>query len=316
MNSNRFIVIGVTTFLCLASVAMADDFGTGVNQFTIDFVTISGDTNPTSGYGIVNGNYRIGVYEVTNDQWNKFQAELGLAVTGADGTQPGWAYTQTPTYIGLDVPTNESSWYEAAQFVNWLNTSTGHHAAYNFTGVQGTGDYTFATWGLAEADGGTNLYRHKDAFYFLPTEDEWVKAAYWNGAFLQAYATTDNSMPVEGIAANYDSIVGDGIEGQPWAAGSGSEELNGTYDMMGNVWEWMESPFSHGEYGVGSNSWRAYRGGSFTVDFGLTSMTRGDYPPHVEISDFGFRVASKVPEPATMGLLVMGCVALLRRRRG
>ncbi len=40
-------------------------------------VNISGDTNPTdlspaNGHGIVNNDYRIGTYEVTNDQWNKF----------------------------------------------------------------------------------------------------------------------------------------------------------------------------------------------------------------------------------------------------
>ena len=57
--------------------AMADTFGTGANQFTIDFVPISGATNPTSGYGIVNHAYRMGTYEITNDQWNKFTAAYG-----------------------------------------------------------------------------------------------------------------------------------------------------------------------------------------------------------------------------------------------
>jgi len=32
----------------------------------------------------------------------------------------------------------------------------------------------------------------------------------------------------------------------PWDVGSGSQELNGTYDMMGNVQEWMESPWTSG----------------------------------------------------------------------
>ena len=45
----------------------------------------------------------------------------------------------------------------------------------------------------------------------------------------------------------------------PWNVGSGSQELNGTYDMMGNDWEWMESPYSSGDYGTGSS--RGLRGG-------------------------------------------------------
>jgi hypothetical protein len=44
----------------VAGAAMADTFGTVGNQFTIDFVGISGSTNPTSGYGIVNNDYRMG----------------------------------------------------------------------------------------------------------------------------------------------------------------------------------------------------------------------------------------------------------------
>jgi formylglycine-generating enzyme required for sulfatase activity len=95
------------------------------------------------------------------------------------------------------------SWYEAAQFVNWLNTSTGHQAAYKFTGTQGQSDYALDTWSPAEAYGGTNLYRHKDAMYYMPTEDEWVKAAYWNGSSLQTWATPDDTQPIEGVEANY-----------------------------------------------------------------------------------------------------------------
>ena len=69
----------------IPSAPMADTFGTGGNQFTLDFVPISGATNPTSGYGIVNNSYRMGVYEVTNDQWNKFAAAYGT-VTGNPST--------------------------------------------------------------------------------------------------------------------------------------------------------------------------------------------------------------------------------------
>jgi formylglycine-generating enzyme required for sulfatase activity len=284
---------------------MADTFGSGANQFNIDFVTISGDSNPASGYGIVNHDYRIGVYEITNEQWDKFAAELGMPITG----YPLIAYDESASYSGANIPTNEMSWYKAAQFVNWLNTSSGYEPAYRFVGVQGTSDYTLSTWSAAEADEGTNLYRNKDAFYYLPTEHEWVKAAYWNGTALQSYATLDGSIPVAGVDANYSAA-------QPWQVGSGQEELNGTYDMMGNLREWMENPYTTGSYAPNAN--RVRRGGAFSSSTApeLSSTDRYQFGyPQNEYYDIGFRVAAEIPEPASISLLLAGgCFWLIRRR--
>jgi formylglycine-generating enzyme required for sulfatase activity len=210
------------------------------------------------------------------------------------------------------------SWYEAAQFVNWLNTSTGHQVAYKFTGTQGTIGYALDTWSTGEADNGTNLYRHKDAKYYLPTEDEWVKAGYWNGTSLQTYATKPGDTLHQGDGTSgtgwnyYDNGYAINPSG-PWDVGSGSEELNGTYDMMGNVWEWMESPYSDTSYGTGSV--RGLRGGSYyPTDGWLASSDRILCPPGLEYLYFGLRVASEVPEPASLSVLAIGGLALLRRR--
>jgi formylglycine-generating enzyme required for sulfatase activity len=300
----------VTLIGLFVNTGIADTFGTGTNQFAIDFVPISGATNPSSGYGIVPNDYRMGTYAVSNDQWNKFTASLGVPVTGADG-----GYGSSSYYTDTNVPTNNVSWFEAAQFVNWLNTSTGHQPAYNFTGTQGTSNYTFASWSAAEAAGGTNLYRNKDAFYFLPTEDEWVKAAYWNGTSLQTYATKPGDTLFQGNGSgtgwNYRNDSGFAINPYgPWAVINGSQELNGTYNMMGNVHQWMESPNSDATYGA--SSWRGVRGGSF-IDYThtLDSSSRGNgaYPTY-EFYSYGFRVASVIPEPSTFVLLGMGAMGL------
>jgi len=298
----------------LVSAASAGTFGNGANQFDIDFVTISGATNPTSGYGIVNNDYRIGTYEITNDQWNKFKAELGVPVTGT----PSSAYDEGPYFTDTNVLTNKVSWYEAAQFVNWLNTSTGHRAAYKFTGTQGKSDYAFDTWSAAEASGGTNLYRHRDAFYYLPTEDEWVKAAYWNGTGLQRYATKpgDTVRQGDGVSGTGWNYCDNGYATDPpgpWDVGSGSEELNGTFDMMGNGWELMESPYTDVAYGADSD--RGLRGGSYEYYVGRVSSSRYFSAVFHENDSIGFRVASEVPEPAGLGLLSLGGLALIRRRR-
>ncbi|MCE5277897.1 MAG: SUMF1/EgtB/PvdO family nonheme iron enzyme [Planctomycetaceae bacterium] len=302
--------------MATGSGAQADVFGTGANQFTIDFVVISNATNPVSGRGIVLTDYRTSVFEITNGQWNKFKAEYGPVKgypTGAyDGTSLVWG--------GDDCPTNMVSWYEAAQFVNWLNISTGHHAAYKFTGTQGQDDYTYANWTAAEAAGGVNLRRHKDAYYFLPTEDEWVKAAYWNGTTMQDYATRPGESVtqgngLDGTGWNYMSWSGAYATDShgPWNVGSGSRELNGTYDMMGNVFEWTESSWYANDYI--EYILHMTRGGSYQNDQSFLSLAnRGDVGSGSEFRGTGFRVAS-IPEPSTMGLLVVGLGILARKMR-
>jgi len=295
-----------------ADAAMADLFGSGANQFTLNFVPISGATNPTSGYGIVNHDYRMGTYEITNDQWNKFTASLGMPVTGADG---GYGYSSY--FTGLNQPTDSVSWFEAAQFVNWLNTSTGNQPAYNFTGTQGTGNYTFAVWSSTDPgyDAG-NPYRNQAAKYYLPTENEWVKAAYWNGTALQNFATIGDVFPAQGNGSSgtgwnyYNNGLATNPPG-PWNVGSGSQELNGTYDMMGNDLEWMESPWDSGDYRAASN--RGLRGDFWSdyVSYHLVSNYRSNsYPRDEGIGYIGFRVAS-VPEPGSITLLVCGAIASL-----
>jgi formylglycine-generating enzyme required for sulfatase activity len=290
--------------------AMADTFGTGANQFTMEFVPISGATNPTSGipgdFSVFTGvatDYRMGTYEVANDQWNKFQAAYG-AVVG----YPSEAYDQDFYDWGTgttNVPANNVSWYEAAQFVNWLNTSTNHQAAYKFTGTQGTSNYTFAVWSPTDAGyDASHPYRNTAAKYFLPTENEWVKAGYWNGTTLQTYATKDNSVPTQGNGTsgtgwNYFDYHNNGYATNPrgsWNVGSGSEELNGTYDMMGNVLEWNENRWGDG---------RGQHGGDFFRPLYFLRASSDGFNSSAADESYmqGFRVASVVPEPSSIAML-------------
>ena len=158
----------------------ADTFGGFDEHFTIDFVTIGNIGNgddvdnpyPNSGdggtsYGGVDYEFRVGVTEVPQD-WITRAISLGMM----NFQQGGLASQYRPT-VNMD-------WYNAAVFVNWLNTSTGHQVAYNLTFSTNSQTWSMALWGTDEAwqMGGQNLYRHKNAYYFLPSEDEWYKAAY------------------------------------------------------------------------------------------------------------------------------------------
>ena len=320
--------LSILLFAASVSFARMDVFARGTsNEFVIKFVPISGVTNPTEaqanagnldGFGIVEYDYRMGAYEITNSQWNKFKAELGVPVTGS----PPSAYDQEFRDFGPasgGAPSNRVSWYEAAQFVNWLNTSTGHHAAYNFTGTQGQSDYTFTTWDASEAWGGTNLYRHEDAYYFLPDENEWLKAAFWNGTAIQNRPTRPGDTWPRGdrsSGAGWNCyLVGSFPQyNGPWNVGSGSEELNGTYDMIGNLAEWVENPRNDGDYSTDSR--HVLRGGYYAWNsYYLTPSDRGNSShPATESCDIGFRVAS-VPEPGGLVLLA-GIVLTMLLRRG
>ena len=310
------IFIALTTYVC------ADIFGTGDNQFTIDFVLISGDASSANGTNISDSSsykhrrsfvdpdhdFRMGIYEITNGQWDKFTNIFGNP-TGS----PSSGYDGSSYYLGANLPFTGISWFQAAQFVNWLNTSTGHTPAYKFTGTQGTSDYAFEPWDVADKGyDDNNPFRNINAYYFLPTEHEWVKAAYWCGSSLQTFATPDDSVPESGVDSNYSNQVD---WGKPWDVGSGSKELNGTFDMMGNVAEWMEDPYYKEEFLPYSE--RVVRGGFFSRGTmngyppAITSSHRSSYYPYTQPGRHGFRVAS-TPEPATLLLFVLGLLFLNR----
>ena len=268
----------------------------GGDSVDIEFVDIGnvGNTGDTAvaGYGAVDYEYSIGKFEVTADQW--------AAVIAADsvvGNAGNWSGSQ---------PTASSSWYEAAKFANWLTSGDALQGAYGFSNAT-----TFTG-----VDRATALTTY-GTIYVLPTEDEWYKAAYLksDGSGYTLYATGD-SVPTAGTDANYN-----GANTAPWNVGSGSVENNGTYDMGGNVWEWGESAFSGGEPTGGES--RVLRGGIWGDRFLLKSSGQGATLPDNETNNLGFRVASvsaavaAVPEPSSVGLLVIGAMGcMLRRKRG
>jgi formylglycine-generating enzyme required for sulfatase activity len=171
-----------------------------------------------------------------------------------------------------------------AAFQNWLNTSTGHQAAYNLD----LGLTALTPWSSAEAwqVGGENLFRHKDAYYFLPSEDEWYKAAYHKNDGVTAnywdYPTSSNGIPdgldFSGDAA-FDAVFNQGFnQNQPnTVTNVGVASPYGTFGQGGNVWEWTESNYG----GINSeDEGRADRGSdwSFGEDI-LRSLLRNNADP-------------------------------------
>ncbi|MDA1204094.1 MAG: SUMF1/EgtB/PvdO family nonheme iron enzyme [Verrucomicrobia bacterium] len=165
-------------------------------------------------------------------------------------------------------PAANINWYEAAAFVNWLNTSTGKTAAYDLAWDGSAWSMNLWSSGDAWQAGGENLYRNKDAFYFLPSENEWYKAAYYNpaGSNYFVYPTASSSAPTA-VASGTDpgSAVYQFVSFSPAVVSTaGGLSSYGTMGQGGNVWEMNETAFD-GANNSPSES-RALRGGSYPND--------------------------------------------------
>ena len=309
-------LLTITTSLLALTVTTtvhADTFGSGGNAFTIDFVPIgnAGNANDagaggglySSPYGGVSYGFNMGVTEVSQD-WITKATNLGMA----NVTAGAWAGNQ---------PAANMTWYEAAAFVNWLNTSTGRPAAYQLNGTNTL--LTLWSSGQAWQAGGENLYRHKDAYYFLPSENEWYKAAYHQNDGVTAnywdYATGSNSIPTavaSGTGAG--TAVYNGQPGPVDVNNDGGLSPYGTRGQNGNVFEWNESALDGINNSPSEN--RELRGGYWTnTESFLRASVRSSNSPSFSVDNVGFRVAS-VPEPSsTVLMLSAGVLALARRRR-
>jgi formylglycine-generating enzyme required for sulfatase activity len=272
-----------------------------IRGIDIDFVTIghAGNLGDTRGGGLaypyecgaVNHNYRIGKYEITAAQWQTINTAAGIGSGCWSGCQPVACI----------------SWYEAAQFFNYLTS-----------GDKNLGAYHLRTDGFVDVDRDAAMSTY-GIIYVLPTEDEWYKAAFYkhDGSGYSSYANGEEdiwiSPPHEGWKYYGDPVYA------PWCVGTGAQEQNGTFDMMGNVWEWNEKWYDDIIPNCG------FRGGSYAIEyyghlpgfpetFTLSSADiSGGIQAWRDETYVGFRVAS-VPEPATLLLLGLGGLLVKKRR--
>ena len=330
----------------LSGILLAGCLCSAAHAVTIDWVTVgdpgnTADTAP-AGYGAVATSFQIMKYEFTNQQYTHFLNSVaktdtyslyhasmnaddqgGISRSGSSGS---YSYS-VKTNMG-DKPVNFVSWFAAARVSNWLmngatSSSSTETGAYTLVGGQTTG---------------TAPARNSGATFYLPTEDQWYKAAYYKGGGTSAgywdYATQSNSAPTvvtagstgigsagsTGNFANYDgTAVWNSQNGNVTTVGTnGVASFYGAFDMSGNVGEWNDLTGAAGSRGV--------RGGNWLFDaVDLSSSDRGSGSPSSGSNLLGFRLASEVnsapvPEidPAGMGsvlALVTGALGLLERRR-
>jgi len=249
------------------------------------------------GYGSVGYVYQIREYEVTNAQYAEFlnavaatdtyklySATMGTSSHGGisqAGSSGSFTYT---TKAGMaDKPVNYVSFYDALRFANWMHNSQPTGAQSSSTTEDGAYDLSLES-SVARKDG---------AMIFLPSEDEWYKAAYYDAASSSYFdyptgSDTQTSCTAPGAAtntANCDNAVGTVTDAGVYTS---SASPAGTFDQGGNLREWSEAL-------IGLN--RVLRGGNFTDPSNdLAASVRGFTYPTLQYADVGFRVAS-IHEP-------------------
>lgn len=349
MKSFPHIVIAATVVWMVAGLSEPP-----ARAVTIDLVTVGnpGNAADTTGYGAVDYGYQIGKFAVTIGQYKDFLSAVaqsdpyslyaanmgsdqhirGISRTGDSGsysysviTQNGFSGSRPITYV---------SWFDAARFANWMSNGQG-------SGSTETGGYT-----LGGATSGNAVPRNPGTFYFIPTEDEWYKAAYYSpvkggpgspGYYL--YATQSDTAPGNVVGAganqaNYNNGVFSVTQSATLltnqnyltdvGAFTNSSSHYGTFDQSGNVYQWNDLD------GSTAGSTRGVRGGGWRQASGLNEISSAVHPtPATDFQNFdiGFRLVyatwpppAPIPEidPAGFGsaiALALGGLGLIERRR-
>ena len=323
------VALGIASMLAsmtAPSYAAVVSFGSGANQFNMEFVTIGnpGNAADTTGApnpaGAVGYTYGIGKFEVSEDMITKFNASQSLQIT-----------TDTR---GPNKPATSVSWNEAARFVNWLNTSTNGFAAYKFT-TGGVNDH-IALWTASDTldYDASNPYRSKRATYVIPSYNEWYKAAYYNpnDSTYYDYANGSNTRPtaVVGGTGSNTAVYWYTGEAEPEVPAdvsqAGGLSPYGVMGLGGNVSEFDEVLYYGDSSNIATTS-RGVRGGRWhtVVASHLSSSSRSSIHPSYENGGVGFRVASlsssappapAVPEPSMMVIgTLFGIGGLMAKRR-
>jgi formylglycine-generating enzyme len=332
------VALGLTT-----ESANANVFNMTGGLTSLDFVSVGnpGNAGISSGVdmdtricGAVNYGYNIGKYEVTAGQYCEFLNAVAKSDTYGL-YNPNMDYDLHPSNMGCNIkrtgtagnysyrvttdwanrPVNYVSWGDAARFSNWLsngqptgnqNSSTTENGSYNINGA--TSDHALSI-----------LQRQNQNGYFIPSEDEWYKAAFHkNDGVTGNYwgYTTEEAVnkllpPHNFRTANY--YDGSYLIGSPYyrtEAGSFTDYPSsyGTFDQGGNVEEWDESRPNF-------NNVRGIQGGGFDGFQGRTyRLVSAPTTPSYEMSEIGFRVVY-IPEPNCITLLFAGAAALLLIRQ-
>ena len=278
-------------------------------KVSIPFVTVTnaGNSPDFNGLGSVPHDFRIGKYEINNHQYVAFlravaaedlhglyDTNMAHSIHGGivrTGHQGEYAYEVKPG-MGHQ-PVVWVDYYDAMRFCNWL-----HHG--QPTGGQDAtttedGAYTIGS----QIPGTTPDRRNPGARYWLPSGDEWYKAAYHqpygSGGIPGHYwpfPTRNFDPPVPelppGGVNSANACCGTGMRATDVGAYENTYSYYGVFDLAGNVQEWTEEIVFSSNLRVRGGSWLYNEFYSESTNFEFDTP---DYPA----DGIGLRVAGAAP---------------------
>ncbi len=306
--ANAFLGDGAgLTNVTSTAVALSAQLARRLWRVPIPFVAVTNAGNapdPETGKGSVPYNFRIGKFEVNNNQYVAFLNAVaandpnGLYDTNMTtdvhggilrSGQPGeYTYAAKPglghhPVVWIEFP-------DALRFCNWL-----HHGQ-----PAGDQDATTTEDGAYTMDAGTvwgnTIKKNPGARYWIPTDNEWYKAAYHqpidqggNASGYWTYPTRSDDPPFAEEPPGFDHNSANaccGTDRKSTEVGAYVEASSyyGTFDQAGNVEEWTE------EIVYVTN--RRLRGGSWTYNEFYSKKTDFEFDtPDYDADGIGFRVA-------------------------
>ena len=283
MNSKNLIslLVAAAVLVVAASVAQA---------VVPETVTVGnpGNAADTTGFGAVPYTYKIGKFEVNNEQYCAFLNAVAATDTHElydgrmDGGPENWggiarsgdsgSYKYTVREGFAKKPVGYVTWESCIRFCNWLSNGQGKGDTEN-------GPYTIKDNQVTVPDHAA-LAKGDAAKWVMTSENEWYKAAYYDptkagGAGYWQFPVKSDTAPAANLNSNAPSDGGSFKD---------SPSPYGTFDQGGNAWEYNDHQ-ENGKVGL--------RGGSYYIndnDNYMRSFTRYDVLsakwPH-----YGFRVA-------------------------
>ncbi len=213
--------VSLSAIIALAALVVATS-ATSASAVSFNWALVGDVGNaadPATGHGAVAYDYSIAKFDVTIGQYTEFLNKVakqdpyglynadmgsslaigylnvgGIARSGA-GTG-GNPYVYSVINSSDNLPVTHVSWGDAARFANWLQNGQP-------TGPQGpltTEDGAYTLNGAITAAALNAATRNADAIYVIPSEDEWYKAAYYDGAgSYNNYPFSSNGVPTSAL---------------------------------------------------------------------------------------------------------------------
>ncbi|MCX5690331.1 MAG: SUMF1/EgtB/PvdO family nonheme iron enzyme [Planctomycetota bacterium] len=307
----------------------------------IDFITIGDAGNigyngfaggSVMGRGRVDYEYRLGRTEVTTAQWMEFYNTFGgrgLGITtplrwGArfTGNPERW-YELSDVPNAADIPARGMSWRTCAMYCNWLCNGKSSDAS-----AIANGAYDISTFGYVGQNYTDQETHNADARYWIPTYDEWIKAAYYDpnksGPGQAGWWTvTPNRSETRLI---YD-VPGVGQANAGFFFSNRSEYLIplGAYPQTFSPWGMIDAAGGTSEFLESSTSVSGLRlrmakgssAGGGLLDARTLDYISGYGTPFPSETDelYGLRVAAIVPNLGTVSVLMFGVLGSSFQRR-